>query len=163
MDHIYFEKMARRVRPRLLAIGRSILQSEEDAEDVAQETLLRLWTIRDKVDGYESVDALAVTVARNLCISRKRKEATQQHSETDVTTWVTPESRMEERENDIWLRHAISSLPSGQMTILRMKQSEGMEIAEIARTLAMTEVAVRQQLSRARKNLFEEMKKRRLI
>lgn len=168
MEKIQFEILARRIRPRLLLIAKSILTNAagisdvgEEAEDMTQEALLRLWVIRDKIDGYKSPDLLVVTIVKNLCISKLRELNKFRFVDNDLINHNTPQMVIEDNENDIWLRNAIENLSSGQTAILRMKQNEGMSIKDIADTLAMNETAVRQQLSRARKRLLEQIKNRR--
>jgi RNA polymerase sigma-70 factor (ECF subfamily) len=168
MERAQFEILARRIRPRLLLVAKSILTNaagisdvDEEAEDMTQEALLRLWVIRDKIDDYKSPDILVVTIVKNLCISKLRKWSKFRVVDNDLISHNTPQMVIEENENDIWLRNAIENLPPGQTAILRMKQNEGMSIKDIADTLAMNETAVRQQLSRARKRLLEQIKNRR--
>ena len=71
------------------------------------------------------------------------------------TEWM-----LEEKENAQWLEDRIGELPSAQMQILRMSQQDGLENAEIAEILGITETTVRTALCKARKNLLEKLKKR---
>lgn len=50
MTHEAFEHIAQELRPRLLGIGRRFFNEEETAEDIAQETLMRLWLVREQID-----------------------------------------------------------------------------------------------------------------
>lgn len=168
MERIQFEILARRIRPRLLRIAKSILtnatgisDADEEAEDMTQEALLRLWVIRDKIDDYKSPDLLVVTIIKNLCISKLRELSKVRFVDDELINRNTPQMVIEDNENDIWLRNAIENLPARETAILRMKQNEGMSIKEIADTLAMNETAVRKQLSRARQRLLEQIKNRR--
>lgn len=163
MQQSQFEAMARRVRPLIIGIGRMILLSEDEAEDIAQDTLLRLWTVRDRLEEYDSVDALARAIARNLCISRLRKihlNTVPLIENVDATMKGNPQSDMEDAENDAWLTKHVGKLPPSQMIIIRMKQNERMSNQEIAAILDINETAVRQALSKARRRLMEEMKRR---
>lgn len=140
-----------------------ILLSEDEAEDIAQETLLRLWNIRDKLERYDSVDSLAAVVARNLCISRLRRIHTRSVPIDDgVAQMVSdsnPQSRAEENENAKWLAEHIDGLPAAQMMIMKMSQNERMGNGEIANALGINETTVRTALSKARKRLLMEMKR----
>ena len=66
-----FMEEARRVRPQLLLVARRYL-SDDDAEDVVQDALLRLWQMVGEV--RRPMDALASVLTRNLCISQLRQQ-----------------------------------------------------------------------------------------
>ena len=54
------------LREKLINISWRMIEDRSDAEDIVQETFLKLWQIREKLDGYNSVEALAVQVVKNL-------------------------------------------------------------------------------------------------
>lgn len=60
------------MRPALLRMAIRYLEDSDDAEDVVQDVLLKLWFLREKLDEYRSVDALAIVVTKHLCINRMR-------------------------------------------------------------------------------------------
>src|SRR5574344_2758862 len=112
MQQSQFEAMARRVRPLIIGIGRMILLSEDEAEDIAQDALLRLWSVRDRLEEYDSVDALAKAIARNLSISRLRKihlNVVPMMDNIDAKVMRNPQSDIENEENDIWLTKHIEN------------------------------------------------------
>lgn len=57
------------MRPQLLQLAIRYLNNGDDAEDVVQDTLLKLWFLRDRLDDYRSVDSLASVITRHLAIS----------------------------------------------------------------------------------------------
>ena len=72
-----FEQIAITIRPRLLELCERFLtmrQLPEEAEDMVQETLFRLWQMRERLDDYASPEALAVTIAKNVCIDLLRRQ-----------------------------------------------------------------------------------------
>lgn len=69
-----FEHLTRRLRPKLLGIGRKMFADSTMAEDVAQETLMRLWMMRERIDSAGGAEALAVRIARNVCVSEWRRK-----------------------------------------------------------------------------------------
>ena len=122
-----FEQMVERLRPRLMQMGREFFGSDTEAEEVVQETWLRAWNVRDRV---ELTDAYILRIARNCCVSmwrgqRTQVELTEQRElselarrwpsrdgrrrsqladeESAAVTEVTPQEEMEERENSEWL------------------------------------------------------------
>ncbi|MDE6825696.1 MAG: sigma-70 family RNA polymerase sigma factor, partial [Paramuribaculum sp.] len=64
------------VSPQLLATARSILISQEEAADAVQDTLLRLWSMRDRLDSYDTPAAVAALILRRLCIMALRGRKT---------------------------------------------------------------------------------------
>ncbi len=159
-----FETWVRRLRPSLLNTARRMLGDEEDAEDTVQDALLKLWLIRDRLTLYRSPEALATAVVKNLSISLLRERTnnpTPLPEDLEIRSERTPEREMEEREDHVWLARIIHGLPSAQMTILKMSQSEGMSNQQIADVLGIAETSVRTAICKARHKLLEELKKRR--
>lgn len=147
------------LRDKLLHISLRLLEEPADAEDVVQEILLKLWQMRDQLDQYHSVEALAVTMTKNLTLDkiklRKPQEDEAQLIRLDSGI-RTPEVRLEQKEAVEYIRKLIEELPPLQQTIIRMKDIEGYELAEIA-TITGTQVeSVRSNLSRARKKVREQ-------
>lgn len=61
------------LRDKLINISWRMMEDRSDAEDIVQETFLKLWQIREKLDGYNSVEALAVQVAKNLALDKLKQ------------------------------------------------------------------------------------------
>lgn len=70
-----FESEASHMRPQLLAIALSLLPSMDDAEDAVQDTLLKLWAVRERIASTSHFHNLAVSVCRNLCLNMLRSMA----------------------------------------------------------------------------------------
>lgn len=163
MEREAFCILANQMRADILSLSRRFLREESEAEDNVQDTLLRLWTIREKLDEVRSVQALTYAICKNLCVSklRKRKVIPMELNEeirlisTHDSAWM-----LEEKENAQWLEDNIAELPSSQMQILRMSQQDGLENNEIAEVLGISEITVRTALCKARKNLLEKLTKR---
>ena len=62
---------AKAMRPMLLNVARDILDNDEEAEDVVQDALLRLWQLHD--EPIRNVRGFARIVVRNLCLSKVRR------------------------------------------------------------------------------------------
>ena len=163
MNREEFCTLANQMRGNILGLSRRFLREESEAEDNVQDTLLRLWTIREKLDEVRSVQALTYAICKNLCVSklRKRKVIPMELNEeirlisTHDSAWM-----LEEKENVQWLEDNIAELPFSQMQILRMSQQDGLGNNEIAEVLGISEVTVRTALCKARKNLLEKLMKR---
>ena len=129
MEQNEFEIEAKRMRPALLRMATRYLEDSDDAEDVVQDVLLKLWFLRGKLDKYRSVDALAIVITKHLCINCIRG------------------ARIEKVELEEGVRIGSGDNP---------KHIEGFEVEEIARMTGSTPVAVRTNLSRARKKVREQ-------
>ena len=76
MENEEFLKIVQQTRWQLLRLCERFLAETRTAavaEDVVQETYLRLWQMRHKMKEFESPEALAVTIAKNICIDIRRK------------------------------------------------------------------------------------------
>lgn len=147
------------LREKLLNFSYKLTEDRSDAEDIVQEVFLKLWSIRDKLDQYHSVEALAMQVAKNRSFDRLR---TRRIHETEATTLsldsgqMTPAEELEQRDAASCIRRLIGRLPALQQQIIRLKDVEGYEVAEIAEITGTQAEAVRVNLSRARKKIRDQ-------
>lgn len=143
------------MRPTLLSIARGILGSDEEAEDVVQDAMLRLWQLRD--EPIRNVRGFARIVVRNLCLSKvRRKRATVDIARADIANDDESESARNEQIDR--MMKLVEALPTMQQTVLRMRHMQEMTMADIARLVGTSEAAVRQSLSRARRSIIEQFK-----
>lgn len=129
-----------------------------DAEDAVQEVMLKLWNIRRKLDEYNSVEALAMTMTRNACMDvwrSKRPDTLSLDVVQKASPVATPERLLEEKDELLLMKGIIESLPPLQQTIIRMKDVEEYETDEIAEITGCGQEAIRSNLSRARKKVRE--------
>ena len=163
MDRKEFETLATRLRPRLMEMACRCLDNHDDADDIVQDTLLKLWSMNDRLDEYQSIDALAIVIGRHLCLDRLKRTKAQRLDESSINDIVSsPEDEIIKSENEENINRLINTLPDGQQIILRLKHIDLMETSEIAQMIGSTEVAVRVQLSRARNRIKELFLKKRL-
>lgn len=155
--------LTRQLRADIMALSRRFLRNEAEAEDNVQDTLLRLWTVREQLDEVRSVQALTYAICRNLCVSKLRKRRIipmELNEEIKLISTHDSQWMLEEKDNALWLEDSISELPSSQMQILRMSQQDGLENSEIAQILGISETTVRTALCKARRRLLEKLMKR---
>ena len=146
------------MRPMLVEVAREILGNETEAEDVVQEALQRLWQLRD--EPILNMENLARVVVQHLSVDTlRRRHKTVSLLEDDFADVSPPEGLSDEEER--MMAH-IAQLPMMQQTILRLRHVEEMEIDKIATMIGMTEAAVRQALSRARRKIFTQFTKKGL-
>lgn len=143
------------MRPMLLNVAKGILGSDEEAEDVVQDAMLRLWQLRD--EPIRNVRGFSRIVVRNLCLSQaRRKRATIDIAQTDIAN--DEESENERNEQINRMMKLVDALPTMQQTVLRLRHMQDMTMADIASLIGTSEAAVRQSLSRARRSIIEQFK-----
>ena len=166
MDRTTFEQTAARLRPLILRIGRNFFGSADDAEDVAQETLLQLWRYCQQLDENRNVEALAVRVAKNCCVNMKRRQhltlmrETDSMSETHPTPHLSPHEEAERQEGLKALDEAIGQLQPRERQLFEMRQQDGLSTEEIAQQTGIPKASVQSMVAMARKKVFNEMKRR---
>lgn len=146
------------LRGKLSGCARRLLDDPQDVEDVVQEVFLKMWYIREELDRYESVEALAVQITKHLCLNRLRAFRYRQEKLSDsavITADDNPHVALEQKDSVSQVMHIMELLPGLQQTILRMKHVDGFEVKEIAELTGSSPEAVRVNLSRARKKVKE--------
>lgn len=162
MDNKEFERMAVALRPKLTALcGRFLACANvaEEAEDLVQDTLLRFWGMRERMDGYRSVEALAVMVAKNACIDslrRGRPEAPLAAGMAVAATEETDDALLAGDAREA-VDRAFTRLTPTKQRLLRWR-SEGFGLDEIATMCNMTKPSVKTLISAARRELLKQMK-----
>ena len=147
------------LRDKLLKYSVKLTDDGADAEDNVQEAFLKLWYIRDRLDGYQSVEALSVQVVKNLCLDKlrsKRMDRMPENSQSILADTVTPEQLLEQHDAVAIIGRLIQQLPTLQQCIIRMKDVEGYELSEIAQITGTQIESVRVNLSIARKKVREQ-------
>ena len=163
MEQHKFEIEAKRMRPSILRLAMHYTEDEDEAEDVVQEVLLKLWFLRERLESYRSIDALAMVITRHLCLNRKRERHLEKVPLEEGKAIIgedSPEWMIIQEEKMDEILKLIAGLPDLQQAVLRMKHVEGFEVEEIARLTGSNPIAVRTNLSRARKKVREEFLKR---
>ena len=140
-----FQQQAEELRIKLVSVAQKYLGNTDEAEDIAQDAMVKLWLMREQLT--LPIAGMASIVTRNLCIDALRKK----HQTVDIAQLPDEADFSDDGEQIEQMLKVIDSLPSTQRTILRMRHLQGMEMREIALVLGSTEVAVRKTLSRARK------------
>ena len=133
----------------------------EEAEDIAQDVMLRLWQMHDELERYDSIEALATMMARHLLINHQRRRRPETLNEAMIVSLnISPHEQLEMKEDDQWLTKRLEQLPTTQRTLLYMRQVERRSHEEIALLLGIETTSVSTLLARARRTLLEEIKRR---
>lgn len=159
-----FLNIADKQRPRLAKTAVSLLGDADEAEDAVQDTLLRLWEVREVLMPSVNVEAYAFTILRHCCIDKLRHRRPTVPVDMDgrdvAPQRATSADRMEDADNARWLRQRVSLLPEAQRRMWKMYQHDRLTTAQIADILGISELSVRNAISMARKKLTEELMRR---
>ena len=137
----------------LFRLALRITTNREEAEDVVQETLMRVWDKRAEWDAIDSMEAFALSVCRNLSIDFTKRKGRHDASLDDAG--VSPQS------NRVRLvRQIIDTLPEKQRSCIQLRDFEGKSYKEVAEVMGISESQVKVNIFRARqavKTKFEQL------
>ena len=127
----------------------------DDADDLVQEPMLRLWDMRSRLDAADPLRAFAVTVLRNRFYDKVRHDSHRRQFGRDGDVAVE-DNRAELRSEVELIQAIIDRLPPLQQRLFRMKEIEGYTAEEIMRITGTTADNLRRNLSRARMKIRQE-------
>ena len=149
---------------RLYALAFRYLNNREEAEDAVQEVMMKLWEERKKAGRYENPAAWCTTVTRNYCIDllRRRKRIIQDEisgvkevmgAENDMS------SQSDGSEAAALVTGIVQRMKEPYRSAVILRDIEGYSYEEAAEAMQTSVGALRTLLSRARKNIREELEK----
>jgi RNA polymerase sigma-70 factor (ECF subfamily) len=155
-DRDAFRRLVAHHQGPLFAFARRMLQDAPRAEDVVQETLLRLWS---RAGSFRSDQARLTTwlhnIARNLCIDTLRREGRfdADDAAADVDAAHGPARAEEQRRRGDDVRRALADLPERQRSALLLCHYQGLSNRDAAQVLDVSVDALESLLARARRTL----------
>jgi len=150
----------------------SLLKNEADAEDVAQETVIKVYQNLDKFRGDSQFRTWVLSIARNEGLGRLRKISNRREDSLDadtddqtgdytpaiLTSWrEIPVEALEQKELGNLLQKAIEGLPEIYRNVVLLRDIEEMDIRETAAVLHISEASVKVRLHRARALLQRDL------
>ena len=141
---------------RLFRLALRITLDRAEAEDIAEETLLRVWQKRETQEEIKNLEVYLLTICRRLALDRAaRKEAqnlsldTQEADATD--TAASPHESLAARDRLEWAQRIFDTLPEKQRTIVQLRDIEERSVSETAEILGITPEDVKTTHHRARR------------
>jgi RNA polymerase sigma-70 factor (ECF subfamily) len=159
MQEISFRKDILPLKDKLFRVALRITLNRAEAEDVVQDTMLRVWNKREEWSKFDSIEAFCLTVARNLAIDRREKmdsntvELTPEMEEVGDASG--PYNQLVQDERMRLIHRLISELPEKQRSVIQLRDIEGKNYKEIAKVMQLTEDQVKVTLFRARQKVKE--------
>ncbi len=128
-----------------------------EAEDIVQNTLVKIWTRRDSWQEIQSLEAYAITTARNMALDivrQRQHQVVPLDSVADIpTTDTDPHEQLSQHERLQQIEQLMNTLPEKQRTCMQLRDIEGLPYKEIATILNISEEQVKISIFRARKAL----------
>ncbi len=155
-----FEKLFRDYYEYLCRQANSILKDPDEAEEIVQETFVKIWNKRQDIEIKTSVKNYLIQSIKNQCFNHiKHAQIKRNHSEE-----VLKESRVFEEDDSLVadelsekIERAINKLPEERKKIFIMSRHEGLKYKEIADQLGISIKTVENQMGKALKTLREEL------
>jgi len=154
-DERAFQLLSRRHLPAMLGLARRILGNAAEAEDVAQEAFLRVWTHAPRWQPLAQFRTWLTRIVVNLCLDRKRRalwvDLEAAGDIVDPAPGAGEKAEADERERMV--AAAIEKLPARQRDAIMLTYGEGMSNAQVAEILDTSVSAVETLLVRGKQNL----------
>ncbi|MFP2911460.1 RNA polymerase sigma factor [Pyxidicoccus sp. 3LFB2] len=159
-----FEQLVRRHHPRLARYCGKSVGSTAEGDELAQETLVRVWETRREYQPRAPFVVFMLTVARNLCRNRApgtRAARTWQAEAPDAARVESVSSpaaasavdQLLEREQQRRVREALLELPDKFREVLLLRFDQELDYAEISRIVGRNEATVRSRVFHGLKKL----------
>lgn len=161
MGNNEFEILSKKIRPKLLSVARNFpLTSGVEADDVVQETLIVMWELFQQNYPMRNVEALAIKIAKNICVSHYRKEHAVTHSLVhDDYMGGTEATILTDIKDAVAIRKRLfNSLTKSQKECLYLRNDEGLSLDEIAEMLGKPKTSIKSTISAARKQMLNLIK-----
>ncbi len=156
--------LAQRLVPRVLAQATRLLADQAEAEDVAQEAMMRLWKIApDWRQGEAQVSTWLYRVVANLCTDRlrKRRGVSLDQIAEPADTQMSAAARLQETARLSALANALAQLPDRQAQAVSLRHLEGLSNPQIAEIMDISLRSVESLTARGKKALTELLAGRR--
>lgn len=146
-------------KDRVHSYARGILRDPEDAKDVAQECLVRLWHHRERVEAGPGCKSWLLRSAHNLCIDRLRRRSTRPEGQHDANAEEPRDARPGPERLAVStqiggrLERALMELDHRDRAIVLLREVEGLSYEEIAETLGLKMGTLKATLHRTREKL----------
>jgi RNA polymerase sigma-70 factor (ECF subfamily) len=164
-----FDRFVEHFRAKIFHYSWLMCGHREDAEEVAQETLLRVFESFDHLREPERVRPWVFRIAKNACLMKRRKsvfaparelslddflpvmDRAGGHAKIEIADWSRlPDRQMLQSEMKEVIARAIGELPENYRAVILLRDVEELSTLETAQILDLTEDVVKTRLHRAR-------------
>ena len=163
MKEISFRTDILPLKNELFRLALRITLNKDDAEDIVQETMMKVWNRREQWNEIESIEAFCLTICRNLSLDKAKRADNQNttleegngYDRADRSYASNPEEQAVQRDRVALVRKLVSQLPEKQRTCMQLRDIEGKAYKEIAQVMGITEQQVKVNIFRARQSITQ--------
>ena len=163
MKNISFRNDVLPLKNELFRLALRITLNKAEAEDVVQETMIKVWNRRDTWAEIESMEAFCLTVCRNLALDKaKRMDNNSQtldaanDARADSSSAADPERQAVLADSVNLVRRLMDSLPEKQRSVMQLRDIEGKSYKDIAEVMNISQDQVKVTLFRARQAIRQK-------
>ncbi len=131
------------------------------AEDIIQDTFIKVWDKRAQLDPDKSIKSYLFTVCRNVCLDTLQKAGNTESLRADIID--NYEAQIDDNEfilhNEALLRQAIESLPTQRRIVFEKAKFNNLSYDQIATDLGISKGTVSDHLVKAMRTIREYLKK----
>ena len=160
MEKISFRNDILPLKNKLFRLALRITLNNAEAEDIVQETLIKVWKKQDSWNEIESIEAFCYAICRNLALDRTRRADKfsesldeTQNMAVDTSYSSNPEEQVQQSDRIKLVKELIDHLPEKQRSVIQLRDFEGKSYKEIADIMQMTDELVKVTLFRARQTI----------
>lgn len=163
-----YEMLIRRYNPCLYKTGRSYNYNHEDTQDLMQETFIDAYKHLAQFEGRSGFKTWIIRIMMNNCYRRKERSAFKNEIAKDINDNSTPMftssnndtgKLVQNKELGQIIEDALSKLPFDYRMVFSLREINGLNVAETADLLTISEANVKVRLSRAKMMLRQEIEK----
>ena len=163
MKKVSFRNDVLPLKNQLFRLALRITLSREEAEDIVQDTMIKVWDKRYEWSNIDSIEAYSLRICRNLSLDRLKKRDNQNDSfeeeQLDTVNTSTPQDRLIDQDRLRVVKEIVDSLPEKQRSCMQLRDFEGKQYKEIADILGITEEQVKVNIFRARQAVKQRFQK----
>ncbi len=147
---------------KLFRIAYRLVGNAECAEDMLQDTFVKLWEKRGQLSEISNTEAFAIVTLKNTCLDHLRRQKDDfQLFEQDVVESTSFSEQMEYQDEALQVHQFLSRLPQNQQIVMKLKHWEGLSDEEIEQSTGYSQGNIRVLLSRGRTAIREHFNKLR--
>jgi RNA polymerase sigma factor (sigma-70 family) len=164
-----FEIIIRRYNPFLYKTGRSYNYNHEDTQDLMQDTFIDAFTGLSKFENRSTFKTWIIKIMLNNCYKKKQKWNSKNIITTEINENSTPmfsnnqhtdtNKTVTNRELSFVIENSLQQIPMDYRLVFTLREINGLNIAETADALNISEVNVKVRLNRAKTMLRKEVEK----
>ena len=123
MDADTFKRVFIPYHQKLYRIAYRIVQDAASAEDIVQDTFIKLWNKRDEMQSIDNTEAFAIIILRNTCLDHLRKTKNDRYTDydTDMPETTSLSKQIEVQDEAEKIKYLINKLPDQQRQVMMMK------------------------------------------